>query len=148
MTDFNTEPIEEVLQETTDEGYDSALAPVRVCIREPVQVDEMPTILGPCKNFIIPAAGDPQRILDRNPRRKSAQISIQNGDVCAGGTIGEARGYVGAILSGGLAVPYKFGFSSELWARGVFVDVTGTAIALGDSTDAVLVSVIEEFWTR
>jgi hypothetical protein len=151
MTDFDTAPVEDVLQETDDRSYDSGLQPVSVCVKDPVQTEELPSILGPCKNYIVNVTDKPVRILDRNPRRKRATIMVQNGDICVGGTPGEAGDsdtYVGAVISGGLAVPVHLEVQSELWARGVTVDLTGTAIALSDPTDAVLISVIEEFWTR
>lgn len=146
---FNTADVDEVLQE--EDEYSAPIPDVPVCVKNTVFTKELPSILGPCKNYIIPAGGPPQRILDRNERRKRATIEIQNGDICVGGTPGEAGGgdlYVGAVWSGGLSVPRHYSFESELWARGVNVDVAGTEIALGDSTDAVLVSVTEEFWTR
>jgi hypothetical protein len=142
---FDTDTVDDVLQ--SEDEYPSNDRPIPVCVKERVRVEELPTILGPCKNFRL-APGVPQRILDRNERRKCATFEIQNGDVCVGGTIGEARDFVGAIKSGGLGVPTHHGFSSELWAVGVNVDVTGDEIVFGPATDEVLVSVIEEFWTR
>lgn len=145
MPDHDTDDVQDVLQ--VDEEYNQNLQPVLVCVDEKVRVEELPSILGPCKNYII-SAGSVMQILDENTRRKSALIEIQNGDICVGSTVAEARGFVGAIMSGSLSVPRHVGHHSAMFARPVFVDVSGTDPVLEDPTEGVVVSVTEEFWTR
>jgi len=143
--EHNTDDVQDVLER--EEDYNANLTPVLVCVSDDVRVKELPTIIGPCKNFII-GPNETVQILDENPRRKSALIEVQNGDICVGGTKQEASGWVGAIRSGSLSVPAHYGFKSALFARPVFVDVSGSNPVLTVATEGVVVSVTEEFWTR
>lgn len=146
----DTASVEDVY-EVPDQG---PAVPVRL-VESTLAVDQRPTQLGRCFNVIMGDAANAQLILNREPRRCRAIIwayPLGTGatGVAIGGTQAEAQQVTGALLFSLNAITrYEFTSQNELWARPVLVSSTsGTWTAYASTTDNLILSVVEELWTR
>lgn len=127
---FDTPPVDEVLQE---DDAPTRIPPVATTIVGPVLVDHAPTEIAEIGSRTVTLGASARKVLNYDPRRCQVSLWAVGEDVMIGRTQAEAG--VGALLSGGLAIPYKFSFCDELWA------VSGP----GADADATLSYVCERF---
>jgi len=130
---YDTPSVEEVHQGDTP----GDIPPVRTEVVNPVRVDHLPTRIGDfeSRNIILNAAA--VRILGYDELRCGVQLWCFAEDVVLGRTQAECEQGTGPIISGGLAIPYRFGFCDELWAK----------VATGGTANATL-NIVSERWAR
>ncbi|NUT27684.1 MAG: hypothetical protein HOV84_17470 [Streptomyces sp.] len=122
VPEFDQEP-GDILQE--QDVYAKAIP---VCLDEPVRTQELPSRAGACYTVGAVNATAGQRILGRDPRRKSATIIALAQDIRIGTT--QANALAGARIPA--VVPFVIATTDEYWAASV--------------TSTTDISVITEQW--
>ncbi len=123
---FNTPDGDEVFQE------DEPPASVDVNVANVVRVDEMPTTSGGLTRRRVGNIG--QRILNRDPRRKSATIIAANYDILLDHMAVDTSNSAAFLWP--VSVPFVYTDTDELWAA---------CSSSGNQTD---ISVYDSHWSR
>lgn len=135
---FDRPNIDELQQAERPDDYPV----VKVCVVEPVQVDELPTRLGGLFSLALPQTTPPvaTRVVNDDPRRKSVTLLALEGDVWLSGRSMGAESGVSGVNSPafrlGANVPTTINTRSALFA----VPVAGSP--------TITLSVIVEQWAR
>lgn len=123
-----TADIETVLQK--EEEYEITAPPIEVKICEPVETKELPPLRSTYYNLTAVTSGIPVKLLEQDPRRKSATICALDANIIVGSTQADARLNGATILN---LVPRVINGQTEVWTR-----------AVSTSTD---ISVQTEYWS-
>lgn len=137
----DTPPIEEV------EDFPGGIAvPVRVV--ESIRVDQLPTVLVDPRTYLIKPGDSPKLLLREDPRRARATLFVANMDIMVSGRGGNLEKFGGGWLPSGIPYPLTTNIRSALYARGVFMDTSGTDVQFTIATDIAVVTVWEERWSN
>jgi hypothetical protein len=131
---YESPDVDELLQREHDDPAE-LVVPVRLVEVGPFRVETLPTRLEISESITLAAGAVARRVLPLNPRR--ARVTLwATGDVVIAETPGECDMFTGAVLNGGLAVPYHFGFLTGLYAR----TASGAA-------EAAVLNIVSEAWS-